>query len=140
VAVIVEWGAACRVLVDAAVGGAVAAAPDEERVEGWPEVTACVRQFVEVSTRVLGVGPSLEDAVFDQAAEPVGEHRLGDVEVGVEVVETAYSEERVTEDQQRPALADDLQRAGEGAVLGYVVLAEQISEYNATGSLIELVC
>jgi hypothetical protein len=86
-----------------------------------------------VSTGVLGVRSPLEDAVLDQAGESVGEHRLWDVEVGVEVVETAHPKEGVTEDQQRPALADDLQRACEGAVLRYVVLAEQVSEYNPLG-------
>ena len=32
---------------------------------------------------MLGVGPPLEDAVIDQAAQPVGQDRFGDVEVGL---------------------------------------------------------
>src|SRR2546425_5305567 len=37
-------------------------------------------------------------------------------QVRVEVVEPAHAEERITQDQQRPALADDLQGAGDRAV------------------------
>jgi hypothetical protein len=77
-----------------------------------------------VSTGVSGVRPPLEDAVLDQAAEPVGQNRLGDVEMGVEVVETADPEEGIPQDQQGPPFTDDLERAGEGAVLGYVVLSK----------------
>jgi hypothetical protein len=66
---------------------------------------------------VAGIGAPVEDPVVDQPGEAVGKHRLGDVEVAAEVVEVAYAVEGVADDQQRPALADHLKRAGERTVL-----------------------
>ncbi len=82
-------------------------------MERWPEVAPGRGELVEVSPGVLGVGPPLKDAVIDQAAEPTGQDRLRDVEMRLEIVETAHPEERIAEDQKGPALADDLQRTGE---------------------------
>ena len=58
----------------------------------------------------------------------------------MEVVEAADPVERVAEDQQRPSLADHLERAGERAILGWVVLAEHAVSIASSGSLIEPIC
>ena len=62
---------------------------------------------------MLGIGPPLKDAVIDQAAQPAGQDGFRDIEVRLEVVEALHTEERIAEDQERPALADDLQRTGQ---------------------------
>ena len=56
-----------------------------------------------------------------QDIEPFGQHGLGDLEVGEEVAEAADPVEGVSHDQQRPALPDDLEGAGERALLVGVV-------------------
>ena len=60
-----------------------------------------------------------------QWGEPRGEHRARDVEVSLEVAEAPHPEEQVAHDQQRPALADDLERARERAGLSGIVGAER---------------
>ena len=69
----------------------------------------------------LAVPGALEDAFLDQAVETVGEHVARDPQALLELVETAQPQERIADDQQRPALADDLQRARDRADLPLVV-------------------
>ena len=52
----------------------------------------------------------------DEAVESDRQHVAGDPEAFDEVLEAAHTEERIAQDQQRPPLADDLQRLGDGAV------------------------
>ncbi len=54
-----------------------------------------------------------EDSFVDKAIEPIGEDVACDAEAVVELVEAAQAEEGVPDDQQRPALADQLERARE---------------------------
>ncbi len=53
-----------------------------------------------------------EHAGRAQGLEALGEHGARHPQVRGEVAEAAHAEERVAHDQQRPALADDLERAG----------------------------
>ena len=55
----------------------------------------------------------------------------------MEVTEAAHAVERVTNDQQRPALADHLERAGDRAVLAFVVLTEHGRDDRRLSSIIE---
>src|SRR5262245_25010869 len=112
-AVVVEARAAVRVLEGATARTAVPAAPDEERVQHRPQLATGRGELVDVPPGMLRVRLPLEDSVVDQPAKPVGEHRLGDVEVGLEVGEAPYTVEGVANDEQRPPLADRLQGASE---------------------------
>ncbi len=87
---------------------------------------------------MVGIGPALEDPVLDQPAQAVGQHRLGHVEVGLEVAEAPDAVQRVAHDQQRPPLPDHLERTGDPAVLADVVLAEHDAILAQRGSIIEL--
>jgi hypothetical protein len=140
VGMVVERGVAYRMPEFATVRRAMTIAPCKQRMERRPQVAAGRRELVERAPGVVGIGPPLKDAIVDEAAEPVGQDGLGDVEVDLEVVEAAHAEERVAEDQERPTLADDLKRACQRAVLGGVVLAEHNRESSRMSSLIELKC
>ena len=95
-------------------------APGPQRVDRGPEIPALLRQDVLVAVGPLLVALAGEDPLLDEALEATREHGAGHVETLLEVVEAADAEEDVAEDQQRPALSDDLERAGERAVLGVV--------------------
>jgi squalene cyclase len=70
---------------------------------------------------VLAVADAFEDSLFDKPVEPVGEDVAGNPKALLELVEAAQAQEGVTNDQERPALADDLERACNRAVLAFVV-------------------
>ena len=62
--------------------------------------------------------------MLDEPLEPRLQHVARDAEIRLQLVEAAHAEEDVADDQQRPALADDLERAGDRADLVVVVVAE----------------
>jgi len=75
--------------------------------------------------------------MFKKGVEPVGEDLLADAEVLTNLFESAHSEEDVAHDEQRPPLANNVQRLGDGAI--HVV--ERCSLHNFHSSpLRELVC
>jgi hypothetical protein len=119
----VEISAAFGMGEDAAATGArgcLLITPFGKGVEYRPEAPSSIRQEVFAAARA--VLASYEHAFADKAIESVGQHRAGDVEVGQEIVEAAYAEEGVADDQDRPALSDELERSSDGAVLELVVL------------------
>lgn len=59
----------------------------------------------------------LHDAGRNQLAEPVREHRAGQADVALEVLKPANSVDCITEDQQGPFVAEDVQRPLDRAVL-----------------------
>ena len=69
-----------------------------------------VGEPVLVAVGVPGVGDALEQARVDERPQPGGERRPRDVEVAGELPEAAHAEERLAQDQQRPALADQAER------------------------------
>jgi hypothetical protein len=121
-AVIVQLAAAARVAQHDrwAVGRRVLVAPLQQRDEDRPEVDALARQPVLEALRALLVAHATQHVLVDKALKP----RLQDVarhaEVALEVVEATGAEERVAQDQQRPALPDELERARDRAVLAFV--------------------
>ncbi len=67
------------------------------------------------------------------------EHRARHVEVALQVAEAPHAEEQVAQDQQRPALAHDLERARERAGLARVVGPQRHrAESTRVGSMTEL--
>ena len=77
---------------------------------------ALVGEAVVVATAGLVVGDAGEHVVVDERVEPGGEHVASDAEALGEVVEAGDAEEGVAQDQQRPPLADHLERLGHRAV------------------------
>src|SRR5207247_3955754 len=80
----------------------------------------------------LAVADPLQDSFLDEPVEPIGEDVAGDAEALLELLEAAQAQEAVADDQERPALADDLERAGDGAVLALVVAPQHRSLNHTT--------
>src|SRR5262249_50869249 len=104
----------------------VLVAPLPQSGEGDVELSAFGLEPVLVAFGALAVADALEDPLVDQQVEAVGENVPGDTEAGLELVEAAESEEGVANDQERPALTDDLERAGNRAVLAVVVAFQHV--------------
>src|SRR5581483_148561 len=110
---------------DAGRGGRdVPVSPLHECEQRYAEVAAFLGELVLVALGPLLVADAFEDSVVDELLEPVGEDVAGDAETLLELLETAPAEERVADDQQRPALADELERPRDGAVLSFVVASQ----------------
>ena len=105
-------------------GGGVAVAPGEQRDQRRPEVEPLLGEEVLVALRIALVGAPFEDVLVDQPLEPRREHVAGDAEPLLQLVEAPPPVHHVADDQQRPALADDLERLGDRADLARVVVAE----------------
>ena len=59
-----------------------------------------------------GVRRPLEDAAGDHLRQPVGQDVAGDPEAGLEFLEMLEAVECAAKDQERPFLADQLDRGG----------------------------
>src|SRR3954463_3906943 len=110
---------------------AMARAPRDERMQGGPQLGARVGELVELALALH------EDPARHEPAQPVGQHRARDVEARDPVAVAPHPEERIADDEQRPALAEHLERRGERALLALVVLAEHGASLVAYGSFIE---
>ena len=120
-AVLVDRAAAAAVLEQhrrPAGGRGVAVAPLHQRDDRRPQVQALLGQAVLVARRVLLVEAPLEHALLEQPREARLQHVARDAEVGLDLVEAAQAQQHVAHDQQRPALADHLERAGDAARSG----------------------
>ena len=93
----------------------VTVSPAHQGDQSGGEVEAPGGQAVLVPDGPDVVGAAFEHAVVDQLLEPVGEDVASDAEVAMQVLEATDAAERVTQDQERPAVADDLEGAGDGA-------------------------
>ena len=98
-------------------GGGVAVAPAQQLDDHRPEVEALRRQPVFVAWGALLVGDLFEDALADEAVEARREHVAGDAEALLHLIEATPSEEHVAQHEQRPALAHELQRTCNRAIL-----------------------
>ncbi len=74
------------------------------------EVAPLLGEAVLEARRAILVAHALEDAVRDELPQPIGQAVARDAEIALEVLEAADAEERVAQDEQRPAVADDGQR------------------------------
>src|SRR4051794_25947554 len=88
----------------------VAVAPLHEREQRDAELRPLLGQPVLVALGALAVANPLEDPLLDEPGEPVREHVARDAEALLELVEAADAEEGVADDEQCPALADELER------------------------------
>src|SRR5262245_31352345 len=112
-------------------------APLAQRRQGDVELAALRGEPVLEARRALAVRDSLQDRLRHQPVEPVGEDVPRNSEALLELVEPAQPEEDVADDEQRPALADDLERPRDRAVLALVAalqhaetLAESVASRN----------
>src|SRR4029453_19055632 len=106
--------------------------PLPQTAEGDVEVAALGGESVLVAGRSLAVGDALEHALADEPVQPVGEDVAGDPQALLELVEAANPEEHVADDQQRPALADNLQRPRDRAVLAFVLPVQHVRNVPAS--------
>ena len=91
-------------------------APLAKRQHHRQQRLALVGQRVDHLALVGRIGRPLEDPAGDELAEPVGEDVAGNPEPGLEFLEMLEAVERAAQDQERPFLADQLDRAGQRAV------------------------
>src|SRR5919202_456573 len=89
-------------------------APGGERVDGRAERAAAVGQLVLDARRALAVGAAFDEAFALQAlqalGQDVGRDLLGRIE---KLAETALAGQQVADHQQRPAIADHVEGAGD---------------------------
>ena len=119
----VEISAALGMREEAAATGArgsLLITPFGQGMQNRPEAPSSIGQ--EILASAEAVLASFEHSFADESAESACQHRAGDVEVDKKVAEAAHAEEAVADDEDRPALADELERASHRAVLELVVL------------------
>ena len=104
----------------------MAVAPFHQHDQGGRELAALGGENVLAPARALRVGYPLEHMLVAEQLESVGEHVGGDPEALLERLEPRYAEHGITQDQQRPALSDDLQRTSDRANLVRIVALEHV--------------
>ena len=75
-----------------------------------PEVPTLVGQAVLVAQRTFGVRHLRQQTIGDEVVETAGEDVASDAQALLEVVEAAGAEARLTHDQQRPPVAERVDR------------------------------
>src|SRR6266536_241132 len=101
--------------------GEVAITPLHQRKQDEAEFAALLGEPVSESLGSLVVGGALEHALRGEAVQAVGEHVARDAEAVEKLVEATMAEDDVADDQQCPAVADDLERASDRTDLAVVV-------------------
>src|SRR6516162_11282098 len=97
--------------------GRVFLAPVPKRTQHWPQLAALGGEQILGARRVLLVEAPLDEAGLLQGLEPGGQRIGADaLKRQLEVDELARPfEQEIADDQDRPAVADDLEGAGYGA-------------------------
>src|SRR5262249_42071804 len=72
-------------------------------------------QRIFVSVRACLIEPPLDEAGSLEVLQPVAERRIGDAGGSAEIVVAADAGEKVAQDQDRPAITDHRERAGDRA-------------------------
>jgi hypothetical protein len=88
--------------------GVEPASPPDEGVQRGPEVASRLGELIHVASGSPRIRAALQQPGFNQVPEPVREHGTRDVQAGGEVTEPANAVEGVAQDEQGPALADNL--------------------------------
>src|SRR5262249_5432508 len=116
----------------------VLVAPVEQRDHHWPQVEALLGEEVLVAAGMVAVLAALEDVLVDQALQACGEHVPGDAERPLHLAELATAQEHLADDQDRPALADQLEAASDRAGLSLVVVAKHSCDLRTLGCIMQL--
>ena len=101
--------------------GDVTVPPLHQGQEADAELTPLRGEVILEALGALAVAHAFEDAFGNEAAESIGEDVAGDAKAPKQLVEAVVPEHDVTNDEQRPPVADDLERASDGADLAPVV-------------------
>ena len=109
----------------------VSVAPLSETDQGNVEVKPHARELIVVAILPGAVGDGLEDPLFDQSVEAIGEDVAGDAEALLELVEPSKTEEGIPNDQEGPPLAHKLEGPRDRAILPLVLTVQHTR--NATG-------
>lgn len=113
-----EWGTAP--VVDQHGGrfavGEPAIAPLHERDERGGEVLAFVGEDILKTHGAVLIGHSFEHASVHELAQAIGQEILGNAEIFLELAETTHTAKCITQDEQRPPIADDPEGGSDGAV------------------------
>src|SRR5205085_12121877 len=104
-------------------GAEVLVAPLPQRVERRKQIGTFWREAVLVPRWAFLVEHALEDPLFDEPVETIGEHVASDPETLLEIDEPGYAEEGVADNQPRPALTDDLEHLRDRARLLALVVS-----------------
>src|SRR5437773_406770 len=84
------------------VGGGPSVAPLAHRGEDVPEIASLLGEPIARARWIVLVSHALENAVVDQLRQALIEDVARDTESRLEVIEPAYTQERVAHDQQAP--------------------------------------
>ena len=94
----------------------MAGAPVGERIDDASEGAAVVGQVILDAQRVGAVGNARNETLALEAFEAVGQNVGGDVLVGQEeLAEAGVAEEQVADDEESPAIADEVKAGCDGA-------------------------
>jgi hypothetical protein len=77
------------------------------------------RQYIFMAGSTTRSGDNIQNAVRNKGAKPCRQHVFGNTEALLECAEAAGSDHRVANDQQRPPITDNVQRARDGAVVSF---------------------
>jgi len=91
---------------DRRLGDLVSVTPGAERDENRVKREPLLRQAVLVTFWVLAVQPPIENVLLDEHTQPVAQQVARDAEAAPEVLVAADAEERLPDQEHRPALAD----------------------------------
>src|ERR1700677_3625989 len=108
-------------------GDGVTVAPAKQLDDHGPQVEALRRQTVFVAQRALLVGDLFEDPLGHQPVQARGEDVTRDAEALPHLVEAPPAEEHIAQHEDRPTLANELERTGDRAVLVLVVAPQHLA-------------
>ena len=90
-------------------------APLAKRGEDWGELPAGRRQHVLVPRRVVAVSPAFDDPGLLELAQPQRQGLSRGAGVDLDIFEPSDAESELPENEQAPALPDELERVSDGA-------------------------
>jgi len=93
----------------------VAFSPLSQGEDDWEEVAADVGEHVLLAA-ARWCGALGEEPVSGELAEAIGEDVAGDAGASLELGERSCPVHRVADDEKAPPVADEVERAGDGAV------------------------
>lgn len=104
--------------------------PFPQSREDWQQRIALLRESVLVTFAVLADIDTLENSVFDQMSETLGQDISGDPEVSLEVRKASKTKKCVADDQQTPPIAEHIEAPCDTTILVFESCAAHDAEFN----------